>query len=105
MDVGQGEQWQGMGNAVRQIKNMAKSARMVVVMGAQLTQGEGGSWLGEHEIPGNKSWAGTAAVQRECDVGIQLWRPFKPGITADQKRQAKDDEHKVRDLVQENTMA
>lgn len=104
MDVGKGEQWQGFGNAVRAIKNMAKASRMVVVMGAQLTQGEGGSWLGEHEIPGNKSWAGTASIQRECDVGIQLWRPFKPGITHEQKRAAKEDESKARELVQENCM-
>jgi hypothetical protein len=83
---------------------MAKQSRMLVVMGAQLTQGEGGSWLGEHEIPGNKSWAGTANIQRECDVGVQLWRPFQPGITAEQKRLARDDEAKVRGLVQENVM-
>jgi hypothetical protein len=104
LDVGTGEQWQGQGNAVRAIKNMAKTAQLPIVMGAQLTQGEGGSWLGEHEIPGNKSWAGTSSIQREVDIGIQVWRPFKPGITAEQKRLAREDYTKVQDLVQQNVM-
>lgn len=104
LDVGPGEQWQGQGNAVRAIKNMATDSELLLVMGAQLTQGEGGSWLGEHEIPGNKSWAGTANIQREADIAIQAWRPFKPGITQEQKRLAREDYTKVQELVQQNVM-
>jgi hypothetical protein len=100
-----GNRWEAEGNAVKAIKAMAKREQMPIVIGAQLTQGEGGSWLGEHEIPGNRSWAGTADIQRVVDIGIQVWRPFKPGITQEQKRQAREDYTKVQDLVQQNTMA
>jgi hypothetical protein len=85
-------------------KNLAKDNELLIVMGAQLTQGEGGAWLGEHEIPGNASWAATSEIHREVDIGLQVWRPFKPGITAQQKREARDDYTKVQALVQQNTM-
>jgi KaiC/GvpD/RAD55 family RecA-like ATPase len=104
LEVGQGERWQGLGQAIRQIKKLAVEADMTLVVGAQLTQGEGGSILGEHEVPGNGSWAGSSEIQRECDVGVQLWRPFKPGITGKQKQEAKEDHTKVSDLIQPGVM-
>jgi hypothetical protein len=104
LEVGQGERWQGLGQAIRQIKKLAVAADMTLTVGAQLTQGEGGSILGEHEVPGNGSWAGSSEIQRECDVGVQLWRPFKPGTTAKQKQEARGDESKVGDLIQHGVM-
>jgi KaiC/GvpD/RAD55 family RecA-like ATPase len=104
LEVGAGERWQGLAQAIRQIKNLAKSAQVTVVVGAQLTQGQGGSVLGEHEVPGNGSWAGSSEVQREVDVGVQLWRPFKPGITTAQKQEAREDITKAGDLVQPGVM-
>jgi len=104
LEVGQGERWQGLGQAIRQIKKLAVSADMTIVVGAQLTQGEGGSILGEHEVPGNGSWAGSSEIQRECDIGVQLWRPFKPGVSAKQKQEAKEDMHKVAEIVQPGVM-
>jgi replicative DNA helicase len=104
LEVPTGERWQGLGDAIRQIKKMAVAADLVVVVGAQLTQGEGGSVLGEHEVPGNGSWAGTSNIQREVDAALQLWRPFKPGITNTQKQEARTDMSKVRELVQEGVM-
>jgi archaellum biogenesis ATPase FlaH len=81
LEVGQGERWQGLGQAIRQIKKLAVEADMTLVVGAQLTQ-----------------------IQRECDVGVQLWRPFKPGITGKQKQEAKEDHTKVSDLIQPGVM-
>jgi KaiC/GvpD/RAD55 family RecA-like ATPase len=104
LEVGQGERWQGLGQAIRQIKKLAVEADMTLVVGAQLTQGEGGSILGEHEVPGNGSWAGSSEIQRECDIGVQLWRPFKPGITSKQKQEAKEDHTKVSELIQPGVM-
>jgi KaiC/GvpD/RAD55 family RecA-like ATPase len=104
LDVGQGERWQGLGQAIKQIKNLAKEAQQTLVVGAQLTQGGTGSILSEHEVPGNNSWAGSSEIQREADVGVQLWRPFKPGITEQQKRDAKDDHTKVGEIVQHGVM-
>jgi hypothetical protein len=104
LEVGQGERWQGLGQAIRQIKKLAVEADMTVVVGAQLTQGEGGSILGEHEVPGNGSWAGSSEIQRECDIGVQLWRPFKPGVTSKQKQEAKEDMSKVAEIVQPGVM-
>jgi hypothetical protein len=37
-------------------------------------------------------------------VGVQLWRPFKPGITGKQKQEAKEDHTKVSDLIQPGVM-
>jgi KaiC/GvpD/RAD55 family RecA-like ATPase len=104
LEVGEGERWKGLGQAIRQIKQLAVEADMTLVVGAQLTQGEGGSILGEHEVPGNGSWAGSSEVQRECDVGVQLWRPFKPGVSAKQKQEAKEDMSKVAEIVQPGVM-
>ncbi len=104
LEVGTGERWQGLAQAIRQIKNMAKAAQVTVVVGAQLTQGQGGSVLGEHEVPGNGSWAGSSEIQREVDVGVQLWRPFKPGITTSQKQEAREDITKAGELVQHGIM-
>jgi hypothetical protein len=104
LDVGKGERWQGLAAAIKDIKNLAKEAQQTLVVGAQLKQGEGGSILGEHEVPGNGSWAGSSEIQRECDVGVQLWRPFKPQITAKQKQEAKEDHTKVSELIQPGVM-
>jgi KaiC/GvpD/RAD55 family RecA-like ATPase len=104
LEVGQGERWQGLGQAIREIKKLAVDADMTMVVGAQLTQGEGGSILGEHEVPGNGSWAGSSEIQRECDVGVQLWRPFKPGVDHKQKQAAKEDHTKVAELIQPGVM-
>jgi replicative DNA helicase len=104
LEVGQGERWQGLGQAIRQIKKLAVEADMTLVVGSQLTQGEGGSILGEHEVPGNGSWAGSSEIQREADVAVQLWRPFKPGVSQQQKTEAKQDHTKVGDLIQPGVM-
>jgi hypothetical protein len=56
MEVGKGERWQGMGDAVRAIKNMARDGQLLVVAGAQL-KGVDGDPLSEHMVPGNGSWA------------------------------------------------
>jgi len=101
----QRESWQDQGEAIRQIKKLAVDADMTMVIGAQLKQGEGGSVLSEHEVPGNGAWAGSSNIQREIDVGIQLWRPFKPGITTADKHAAREDVAKVAELVQPNVMA
>ena len=104
LEVGVGERWQGLGQAIRSIKKMAVEVNQTIVVGAQLTQGEGGSVLGEHEVPGNGSWAGSSEIQREADVALQLWRPFQPGVTAKQKQAAREDMEKIRDIVQTNVM-
>jgi hypothetical protein len=90
--------------AIREIKNVASQSSMAVVVAAQLINGEGGA-LGEYEVPGCHSWAETAGLRRECDVALQLWRPFQPGITREQKSSARDDVAKLSGLVQENIMA
>ena len=103
--VGQGERWQGLSQAIRDIKKLAVEVNLTIVPGVQLTQGEGGSIVGEHDVPGNGSWAGAPGeIQREIDVGIQLWRPFKPGTTEQQKREARGDMDKVAQIIQPGVM-
>lgn len=96
--------WRDRNSAIRQIKNVAAKSNMVVVVAAQLKNGDGGP-LGEFEVPGSQSWAETAGLRRECDVAIQLWRPFKPGVTREAKSAARDDVAKLGDIVQPNIMA
>lgn len=105
LEVPAGDRWQGLSDAIRQIKKLAVAANLTIVTGAQLTPGGGDDVLGEHEVPGNGSWAGSKEVQREVDVGLQLWRPFKTGITSQQKHEAKGDMAKVREIVQPGAMA
>lgn len=100
-----GDRWSQFADAIHEFKRLAVAARMTLVVGAQLKQGDGGSFLGEHDVPGNHSWAASAEVQRTADVAIQLWRPFRNGVTAEQKRDARDDATKIPDLIQPNTMA
>ncbi len=92
------------GQAIRDIKNAAEKSGMVILAAAQLKQGEGGP-LGEYEVPGPHSWSGTAGLQRECDVALQSWRPFKPNIERGQKQAAKDDPEKLAEIIQPNVMA
>jgi hypothetical protein len=91
-------------SAIREIKNIATTSNMVVMVAAQLKNGEG-RLLGEFEVPGYDSWAETAGLRRECDVAIQCWRPFVSGVTRAQKAEAKDNPAKLAEIVQENTMA
>ncbi len=90
-------------SAIQDIKNVAVKSNMVILVAAQLTNGEGGS-LGEYEVPGCNSWAETAGLRRECDAALQLWRPFQVGVTREQKLSAKDDASKLADIVQPNVM-
>ncbi len=103
MEVGKGERWQGMGDAVRAIKNMARDGQLLVVAGAQLKTADG-DVLSENIVPGSGSWAETSNLQRECDVAIQLWKPLKPGVSAQQMREARLDVSKKAELVQQGIM-
>lgn len=93
------------GDAIREIKTMAQKSKMLIMAAAQMKQGEGGHLLGEHEVPGPGSWAETAGLRREADVAIQVWRPFRPGITRKQKQGARDNEMAVAKLTEPNVMA
>jgi hypothetical protein len=60
------KQWQQAGGDAKAIKNLAKDNELLIVMGAQLTQGEGGAWLGgdQRDPPGSGHRApGVAALQ------------------------------------------
>jgi hypothetical protein len=95
----------GRNAAIRAIKNIASASNMLVVVAAQLKEGEGGNLLGQYEVPGPQSWAETAGLRRECDLAMQAWRPFVPGVTREQKSAARDDPAKLCGLVQPNVMA
>jgi hypothetical protein len=93
------------GAAVRHIKNVASKSNMVVIVAAQLKDGEGGNLLGQYEVPGPSSWAETSGLRKECDVAVQAWRPFVPGVTRAQKAEARDDVSKLETIIQPNVMA
>lgn len=99
-----GDRWVNRSDDIRALKNMAEDKGIVLVAAAQLRHGEGGQLLGEYEVPGPGSWAETAGLRREADVALQLWRPFKPGLTAKQKAEARSNPALLSDIVQQNTM-
>ena len=41
----------------------------------------------------------------ESDVALQVWRPFRAGITAGQLRECEQGDLEVSELIQPNTMA
>lgn len=104
LELGGDEGHELLAGAVRRLKNLAVKHRLTLIVGAQLKQGEGGL-LGEYEVPGNNAWFGTSKIQQEADVAIQLWRPFKPGVTAKQKAKARAELSFVTKLIQPNVMA
>jgi hypothetical protein len=90
---------------VRQIKTLAVKSGMTICAAAQLRQGEGGALLGLYEVPGPGSWAETANLRRECDVAVQAWRPFKPGVKPGMKMMARDNPQRLGEIIQRNVMA
>lgn len=102
LDFGPGPRWQVAGDAIRQIKRMARMYELPIVVGAQLTNGMGP--LGRYEVPTEASWALTSELQRECDVGIQLWRASRRGPTAKELALAKQRPGLVRDLALPRTV-
>jgi AAA domain len=104
LEAGSGEGWRERNNAVQRIKTIASKSNMVTVIAAQLRNGPDDA-LGQYEVPGPQSWAETAGLRRECDVAVQLWRPFVRGVTRQQKSEAKDDVARMAEIVQPNVMA
>lgn len=110
--------WQGRGDAIQDIKNIAAKSNMLVVAAAQMKDGEGDS-LGQYEVPGSNSWAETSELRRECDVAVQVWRPFKTvvetvtsdgevrrsKVTREMKQAAREDPQALARIVERNTMA
>lgn len=94
--------WSSLTAVVRELKNIAKRQGVVLLAGAQLKAG--GGLLGEHEVPGNDSWYGGSVFQQEADVALQLWRPFRRGVSTEDKNAAKQGERPLLDLLQPNTM-
>lgn len=89
--------------ACRRFKDFAEKYNVLWVQGAQLNMGPG--LCAEYEVPGNGSWYMGKRPQQESDVALQQWRPFRKGITKEQKQQANDGEIEVTTLVQTETMA
>lgn len=99
------DRWQGRGDAIREIKNIASKSNMLIVAAAQMKDGDGGNALGQYEVPGSGSWAESAGLRREADVAIQVWRPFKAGVKREQKQAAREDPQALARIVEPNTMA
>lgn len=105
LEAGPGENWKDRSGAIRRIKNIASQSNLLVVAAAQMKDGDGGSTLGQYEVPGAGSWAETASLRRECDVAVQVWRPFRPGIKREDKQAARDDGRMLETIVERNVMA
>lgn len=105
LEVGAGESWKDRGNAIRSIKNIAAKSNLLIVAAAQMKDGEGGGILGQYEVPGSNSWAETAGLRRECDVAMQVWRPFRQGVKREQKQAVRDGTMQLDQIVEPNAMA
>lgn len=95
--------WSEAGDAIKHIKRIARRERMLIVTGAQLTDGEGP--FGQFDVPGGSSWAYTRELQRECDIACVIWRPLRRAPTPIEVSAARTDPGIVADLLEANVMA
>lgn len=108
-----GQQFEGASAAVRAMQTRAQTLGIVLIVAAQFNRGEGKDPLSYHEVPSDNAWRDTDVIAQDAVVTLQLYRPFRPGITAEMKaafRQGTSLKDQARlltldDLVQTNTMA
>lgn len=100
---GKHAKWQESGDAIKAVKRMARTERILVIVGAQLTDGDGA--FGLHDVPTGASWAYTKELQRECDVGLAIWRPLTRSPTVAERVAARSDLSLVHRLVDPHVMA
>ncbi len=75
-------------DAVRALNSAAQAAGILLLCAAQFRENKGDS-LGNHELPSDGQWYGSSAFQQEGVVNLQLWRPFRVGVSPDDKQSYK----------------
>lgn len=104
MDLkGRQSKWEESADAIKQVKRLARMNRILLLTAAQLTDGEG--VLGQFEVPTGSSWAYTKELQRECDIGLVVWRPLRRAPSNMEVAQARSDPAVAEELVERNVMA
>lgn len=108
-----GARFEGADNAVRALQTRAQNHGMVILLAAQFNRGEGKDPLSYHEVPSDNAWRDTDAITQDAVVTLQLFKPFKPGVTSSMKRAFREGQPlkdggailTLSDLVQDGVMA
>lgn len=85
LEVGGSDRYGALSDAVRALNEEAKRLHVLLVCAAQFRERKDDA-LANHEVPGDGQWFGTAAIQQEGVVNLQLWRPLRAGVSAEDKQ-------------------
>lgn len=84
LDMGGPDRYGALSDAVRALNEAAKARGILLLCAAQFRERKDDA-LANHEVPGDGQWFGTAAIQQEGVVNLQLWRPLRAGVSQEDK--------------------
>jgi hypothetical protein len=104
LDVGGGsERWTQLADAVQALTGAAKRWHVLLVVAAQLRE-RADDALANHEVPGDRQWLGGSKIQQEGVVNLQLWRPLRSGVSAEDKAAVRRGELRLSAVLKPNTI-
>ena len=84
LEVGGSDRWASLGDAVQALNSAAVDLGILFVCAAQLRE-RADDPLANHETPGDRQWLGGSKIQQEGVVNLQLYRPLRAGVSAEDK--------------------
>ena len=103
LEVGGSDRYGALSDAVRRLNEEAKALNVLLVCAAQFRERKDDP-LANHELPGDGQWFGTAAIQQEGVVNLQLWRPLRAGVSAEDKAAVRRGETRLADVLKPQTI-
>lgn len=103
LDTGTADRYTALEAAVRTLGQDVKSANIVGLIAAQFRESTH-DVLANHEVPGDGQWFGTKAFNQVGAVNLQLWRPFKAGLTDEARRAVKSGEADLSTVLRPGTI-
>lgn len=89
----------------KELKEISKERRVALLMAAQLNREQGVGPLDLHSPPSLSRYKGSAAIEENADVALGLYRPLRPGTTAQERRAILHGQALVAEYEEPNTMA
>lgn len=103
MDLGTEAYYTALANALVALTRAATVEGVVFLIAAQLREDKHDK-LANHEVPGDGQWFGGSTFQREGTVNLQLYRPFRAGVTDQDKHAFRHGETPLADLLARDTI-
>lgn len=95
--------YQALPMAIKAMNTAAVANGVVGLYAAQLRE-DSHDKLANHEPPGDRQWFGGSDFQREATAALQLYRPFRRGTTAKQKKAVKMGQTPLREILAVDTI-